>query len=116
MSFGGGDAYLSVAQGLFVENGLISHADFYGNIVTAANALPGSILCKILTGVGYSLGYSLNQSPWEGIAMAVSGFACSVASSGTIYILIWAVYEKYENLRFFATIKHFIRRSSQDCS
>lgn len=109
MSFGGGDAYLSVAQGLFVDNDLISHADFYGNIVTAANALPGSILCKILTGVGYSLGYGLNQSPLEGIAMAVSGFACSVASSGIIYILIWAVYEKYENLRFFATIKHFIR-------
>lgn len=109
MSFGGGDAYLSVAQGMFVENGQISHADFYGNIVTVANALPGSILCKILTGVGYYLGYGLNQSVKDGVLMAVCGFACSVASSGTIYTLVWAIYEKYENLRIFATIKHFIR-------
>ena len=28
MSFGGGDAYLSVAQGLFVEGGVINNADF----------------------------------------------------------------------------------------
>ena len=27
MSFGGGDAYLSVAQGLFVEGGVINNAD-----------------------------------------------------------------------------------------
>ena len=46
MSFGGGDAYLSVAQGLFVEGGVINNADFYGNVVSVANALPGSILCK----------------------------------------------------------------------
>ncbi len=109
MSFGGGDAYLSIAQGMFVETDLISHSDFYGNIVTVANALPGSILCKILTGVGYYLGYGLNQSVWDGISMALCGFVCSVASSGAIYTLVWAIYEKYENLRIFATIKHFIR-------
>ena len=26
-----------------------------------------------------------------------------------IYTLVWAIYEKYENLRIFAAIKHFIR-------
>ncbi len=109
MSFGGGDAYLSVAQGMFVESGQIRHADFYGNIVTVANALPGSILCKILTGVGYYLGYGISHSVLDGIWMAVCGFACSVAASGMIYTLVWAIYEKYENLRIFAAIKHFIR-------
>lgn len=62
MSFGGGDAYLSVAQGLFVEGGVINNADFYGNVVSVANALPGSILCKILTGIAYDVGYNLNGS------------------------------------------------------
>ncbi len=109
MSFGGGDAYLTVAQGLFVENGMISRADFYGNIVTVANALPGSILCKILTGVGYFLGYHLHNSIPEGIMMAVCGFACSVAASGSIYVIMWGLFQKYENLRIFATIRHFIR-------
>lgn len=109
LSFGGGDAYLSVAQGLFVDSGIISRSDFYGNIVTVANALPGSILCKVLTGIGYTLGYKLNNSILEGLLMAVSGFACSVAASGTIVTIVASLYEKYENLRAFASIQRFIR-------
>lgn len=109
MSFGGGDAYLTVAQGLFVESKMISHADFYGNIVTVANILPGSILCKILTSVGYFFGYHLHCSVIEGILTAICGFACSVAASGSIYTVMWMLFQKYENLRIFVTIRHFIR-------
>lgn len=109
MSFGGGDAYLSIAQGLFVDNDVISRADFYGNIITVANALPGSILCKVLTGIGYTVGYEINHSAIEGIFMAISGFACSVASSGVIYTLVWAIYEKYEDLQVFHLLKRFVR-------
>ncbi|MDD7210577.1 MAG: chromate transporter, partial [Lachnospiraceae bacterium] len=109
MSFGGGDAYLSVAQGLFVEGNMISKMDFYGNVVSVANALPGSILCKILTGIAYDLGYNLNHSITDGFLVALSGFACSVAASGAIFELVFCVYEKYENLRIFAVVKHFIR-------
>ena len=57
ISFGGGDAYLAVANGMFVNTGMISHDDFYFQIASVANGLPGSILCKILAGVGYILGY-----------------------------------------------------------
>lgn len=109
MSFGGGDAYLSVAQGLFVEGGVINNADFYGNVVSVANALPGSILCKILTGIAYDVGYNLNGSIIEGLFVALSGFACSVAASGAIFELVFCVYEKYESLQIFAVVKHFIR-------
>lgn len=109
MSFGGGDAYLSIAQGLFVDNGIISRTEFFGNIVTVANALPGSILCKVLTGIGYTMGYELNHSIVEGIFMAISGFACSVASSGAIFTIVWAIYEKYESLQVFNQIKRFVR-------
>lgn len=109
MSFGGGDAYLSVAQGLFVEGGVISNADFYGNVVSVANALPGSILCKILTGIAYDVGYNLNGSIVEGFMVALSGFACSVAASGAIFELVFCVYEKYESLQIFSVVKHFIR-------
>lgn len=109
MSFGGGDAYLSVAQGLFVDSGIISYHDFYGNIVSMANALPGSILCKILSGCAYMIGYHLNGSVFQGLCAALCGFACSVAASGAIVNIIRAVYDKYENLRIFAVVKHFIR-------
>lgn len=109
MSFGGGDAYLTVARGLFVDSGMISHADFYGTVVTAANVLPGSILCKILTGIGYMIGYGANGSVSEGICMGLCGFITSVAASGTIYMLVWALYEKYRKLRIFDVVRHFIR-------
>lgn len=109
MSFGGGDAYLSVAQGLFVDNGTISYHEFYGNIVSAANALPGSILCKTLTGVGYVIGFDRNHSVLEGLMVALCGFSCSIAASGAIVVMVRAVYDKYENLRIFAVVKHFIR-------
>lgn len=109
LSFGGGDAYLSVAHGLFVDSKMISNTEFYGNIVTVANALPGSILCKVLTGIGYTLGYNLNHSVLEGVLMGISGFACSVAASGTIVTIVAFFYEKYENLRVFASIQRFIR-------
>ncbi len=109
LSFGGGDAYLSVAQGLFVDSHMITNADFYGNIVAVANALPGSILCKVLTGIGYTLGYNLNGSIPEGIMMALCGFACSIAASGMIVSIVSSFYEKYENLRAFAYIQKFIR-------
>ena len=44
MSFGGGDAYLTIADGLFVETGLVSDTIFYGSIIAIVNVLPGSIL------------------------------------------------------------------------
>lgn len=109
LSFGGGDAYLSVAQGMFVDSGMISYQDFYGSIVSVANALPGSILCKILSGCGYVMGFQQNGSVVMGLFMAVCGFACSVAASGAIVIVVRMIYDKFENLRIFAVVKHFIR-------
>ena len=53
MSFGGGDAYLTIADGIFVESDMITEHQFYGKLVSVVNILPGSILCKTLTGVGY---------------------------------------------------------------
>ena len=62
LSFGGGDAYLTIADGIFVQGGTTEAADFYGQLVPVANALPGSILCKILTGIGYLAGLRCAQS------------------------------------------------------
>ena len=53
--------------------------------------------------------YNLNGSIIEGLFVALSGFACSVAASGAIFELVFCVYEKYESLQIFAVVKHFIR-------
>lgn len=108
ISFGGGDAYLSVADGLFVNSGFVSENDFYGLLVPVANVLPGSILCKILTGVGYLIGASEGGQA-AGTAGALAGFAVSVAASGLVFGIVYFLFRTFENVSFFRFISKWIR-------
>ena len=85
LSFGGGDAYLSIADGLFVPE-YISESDFYNHLVVIVNVLPGSILCKTL-----------------------AGFACSVACSCFVFYLVYHLYDRLEGCAVFKVIKKAIR-------
>ena len=52
-SFGGGEAYVGVADGIFVAGGHLDQAVFYGQLVPVANALPGPILVKLAAAIGF---------------------------------------------------------------
>lgn len=108
MSFGGGDAYLAVADGLFIDSGMVSYSDFYSKIASVANALPGSILCKILSGVGYYIGYG-HGGIFTGLCVALSGFTCSIAASGGTFSAVAYLYERFENMNIFQVLKKYIR-------
>lgn len=108
MSFGGGDAYLAVADGLFVESAIISSEAFYGDIVAVANILPGSILCKALTSIGYYYGISVTGGIPGGLAFALGGFGCSVAVSCLVFGIIFHLYERFSGFRSMQTISHYI--------
>ncbi|MCU6760998.1 chromate transporter%2C chromate ion transporter (CHR) family [uncultured Roseburia sp.] len=109
LSFGGGDAYLAIADGMFVNTDMISYSDFYQKIAASANALPGSILCKVLAGIGYVIGYGAENNMLAGFALALCGFACSVAASGGTFSAAMYIYERFENLDIFYMIKIYIR-------
>lgn len=108
MSFGGGDAYLAVADGLFVETAMVSTVVFYNDVVAVANILPGSILCKILTAVGYCYGVEATGSALGGITFALGGFAASIAVSCVVFALIYHLYEQLSDFRSMQTISHYI--------
>lgn len=108
VSFGGGDAYLTIAEGLFVDSGMIAPAVYYGQIVAVVNILPGSILCKTLLGVGYYIGYETGGSI-AGILFAVAGFACSIAASGSSFGLIYYLYDSLMDSKIFLLISRWIR-------
>lgn len=108
MSFGGGDAYLTIADGLFVPD-YIGEEEFYSNLVLLVNVLPGSILCKTLSGIGYSFGMDLTGGMAGGFVTAVAGFACSVAASCGIFHVIYHIYEWLERIEIFVKIKKSIR-------
>lgn len=109
MSFGGGDAYLTVADGLFVNETMISEDAFYSRIVPIVNVLPGSILCKTLSGIGYYIGYENSGSVLGGYIVALSGFVCSVSASVGVFSIIGCLAGKFEKLESFRMVKKWIR-------
>ncbi|MGN0153407.1 MAG: chromate transporter [Lachnospiraceae bacterium] len=109
MSFGGGDAYLTIADGIFVESGMITAQQFYGQLVSVVNILPGSILCKTLTGIGYFMGQNVGHSMTAGILFAVVGFICSIAVSCGFVSTVYYLYDAFMQLNIFQTISKWIR-------
>lgn len=108
ISFGGGDAYLTVADGLFVAGGYISENEFYGRLVTIVNVLPGSILCKTLSGIGFYMGYN-HGGIIAGLAVALSGFVCSVVGSCSVISLVQYFWKIFEKIRVFKILKAWVK-------
>ncbi len=109
LSFGGGDAYLAIAGGMFVSGGMIAYQAFYSILVPVANASPGSILCEVLSGVGYFLGLGITGSIWGGYLLALCGFACSIAMSCITFSVVNFLYERFEDLSILDSLKRLIR-------
>lgn len=109
MSFGGGDAYLTIADGLFVESGMITEHQYYSQIVPVVNVLPGSILCKTLAGVGYYIGFNTTGSALTSIIFAAAGFVSSIAVSCGFFMLIYRLYDSLQMLWAFQMVSRWIR-------
>ena len=109
ISFGGGDAYLTVADGLFVDTELITEDEFFGTIVPVVNLLPGSILCKTLSAVGYYIGYDNSQVIAEAIIVAIAGFFASIAASCGVFSVVKYLYENLQQLEIFQIIRKIVR-------
>lgn len=106
VSFGGGDAFLSVADAVFIETSILPSDTFYGLIVPVVNMLPGSILCKTLTAIGYCL--IPQASIFESLSMALLGFICSLVGSCSIVLISKTIYERFENLSVFIVINRSV--------
>ncbi len=109
MSFGGGDAYLTIADGLFINSEMISSSYFYGILVPVVNVLPGSILVKILTGIGYRFGFVSTGSPMGALLCALGGFAVGISASGMIFILVRWLMKSFKNITIVRAIGAYIR-------
>lgn len=108
ISFGGGDAYLTVADGFFVSTDMITENEFYGRLVMAVNVLPGSILCKTLTGVGYYMGYA-GGGMAAALSMAFAGFVCSLVGSCAVITFTRYFFDTFEQMRAFKVLKSWIK-------
>ncbi len=105
-SFGGGEAYLTVADGIFVEPGIISTTQFYSRLLPIANALPGSILVKILAGVGFLLGFETSLG--FAFLMGLLGLLIATMASCVICIYIAEIYKSFSYLKIFKVLKLWV--------
>ncbi|MCI8947044.1 MAG: chromate transporter [Lachnospiraceae bacterium] len=109
LSFGGGDAFLTVADGMFVQSGMIGEHEFYSQLVPIVNILPGSILCKTLSGIGYLTGLNATGSILGGYVAAMAGFICSVAASCGVFAVMGDFYFAFRDFGVFPVIRMWIR-------
>ena len=106
-SFGGGEAYVSVADSTFVGGGYISSQVFYRQIVPVANALPGPILVKLASAIGLIFGA---ERGGIGMGWLVAAFAMSLAVSmcGIISLIMLAGYDAMKTSRTIRNLQVYI--------
>lgn len=92
-SFGGGAAYIGVADGFFVGGGLVSRTEFYGQAVPVANALPGPVLVKLASAVGYLDGAE-RGGVGLGLLVATLCFLVAVASCSAFALVFLTAYSR----------------------
>jgi chromate transporter len=107
-SFGGGEAYISVADGFFVQNGFVPPNIFYGTIVAIANALPGPILVKVATAIGYYFGYTATGQIGAGIMLSIAALSITVGCSCSAMLVVVAGYDALKESILLKSLKLYI--------
>lgn len=106
-SFGGGEAYVAVADSVFVSGGYIPADIFYSRIVPVANALPGPILIKIASGIGFIWGQDGGNMK-DAVAIAISSATLATGACCSVALLVLNFYESLKNSQFILSLKQYI--------
>ena len=108
-SFGGGDAYLTMAHSIFVDGELLNETVFYNEIVPYANLLPGSIMCKVLLGAGKNLYELMDNSLFLQISVGIIGYVLAVSVSCLLFHGVKVFYEGIRNKTALETTTKWIK-------
>ena len=108
-SFGGGEAYVSVADGIFVQGDpqYIQPENYYTKLVPIANALPGPILIKIASGIGYVFGLKTVGAA-AGWAIAIAAAATALGVCCALAILVLVLYDNVKDSMFIRNLQLYI--------
>lgn len=106
-SFGGGEAYVGVADGVFVQGGYIAADIYYSQVVAISNALPGPILMKIASAIGYVYGNNIGGVAY-GIVMGLGALAASIAACTPLALVVLAGYDALKDSKALKLLKMYI--------
>lgn len=106
-SFGGGEAYVSVADGIFVQGGYIKPDEFYTRLVPVANSLPGPILIKIAGGMGFLFGQEAGGA-LAGWAVAIASGITALGACCAVAMVVLTLYDSVKEWAFITNLKKYI--------
>ncbi|MGI6578483.1 MAG: chromate transporter [Eubacteriales bacterium] len=106
-SFGGGEAYVSVADGVFVQSGYIDSDIYYTRLVPIANALPGPILVKIAAGIGFTFGEQVSSTALGWIISVITA-ALTIGLCSAIAVVVMQLYDSVSQWQFIIDLKKYI--------
>lgn len=107
-TFGGGTAFISVAEGVFVSGGFVSNDLFWSQIVPITNALPGPLLCKMLASIWYHAAFTLNAGIGISILYSVYGAVLGITFTVVTYLAIYILFQYLKKLSIFEKLKKSI--------
>jgi len=106
-SFGGGEAYVSVADGFFVQGGYLDADAYYTQLIPVANALPGPILVKIASGAALLYGRS-QFGAGAGWILGLTAACLSVGVCCGAALIVLQMYGAIEHSSFIHNLKRLI--------
>ncbi|MDR1536260.1 MAG: chromate transporter, partial [Planctomycetota bacterium] len=106
-SFGGGESYVAVADGIFVQNGQVPAEIFYNWIIPVANALPGPILVKISAAIGFVWGQERVSPAFGAFVAALSSLVASGACC-SLALIVMNYYEAIKDSPLILSLKRHI--------
>ncbi len=105
-TFGGGPAYIAVADGFFVGS-FVSSDVFYAQLVPVGNATPGPLITKLAAQVGFSYGLD-NVSVLAGVVLAACGLVVAATVSGAVAMFVMAGYEKVAGRGYMRRLQLYV--------
>ncbi len=105
-SFGGGAAYIGVADAFFVSTDIVQPHSFYAQIVPIANATPGPVLLKIAAGIGYM--QAGDHRVIIAVISAIAAFLIAAASCCALMMPMVAAYELFHGHPIIIAISRFL--------
>jgi len=96
-----------VADSVFVQSGFISTETFYNQVIGISNAMPGSTLLTIVTGVGYAYGFG-HGGVAIGWLFALLGMSLGVTATAFAAIIIFTYFQVFAESRRLKMIVEYM--------
>lgn len=107
-TFGGGAAYYAIAEETFVHAGMIASDVFYSQLIPIVNAMPGTVMIKLLAAIGYEYGRALTGSMTLGYLYGATGFVIGVSLSAGLFAAVYGVYHAFSGSKLFVRIRQWV--------